>query len=122
MRENQGLRGTLSVIQEAHNDLGEEMNQLKEESGDTQRHRVMLRTSLNKQEREIATLRQRCASLQDQVELGEEARIEERKQAEMASVRRQRARSARRGYRPPSEGSEGQEDSQAGLWPSAGRV
>ena len=122
MRENQGLRGTLSVIQEAHNDLGEEMNQLKEESGDTQRHRVMLRTSLNKQEREIATLRQRCASLQDQVELGEEARIEERKQAEMASVRRQRARSARRGYRPPSEGSEGQEDSQAGLWPSAGRA
>lgn len=57
VRENQGLRGTLSVIQEAHNDLGEEMNQLKEESGDTQRHRVMLKTSLNKQEREITTLR-----------------------------------------------------------------
>ena len=79
VRENQGLRGTLGVIQEAHNDLGEEMNQLKEESGDTQRHRVMLKTSLNKQEREITTLRQRCASLQDQVELGEEARIEERR-------------------------------------------
>ena len=74
VRENQGLRGTLDIVQDAHDELGEEMNQLKEENGNTHRHRVMLRTSLDKNEREIVTLKQRCASLQDQVELNEETR------------------------------------------------
>ena len=81
----------------------------------------MLKTNLDKQERELATLKRRCASLQDQVELNEETRAEEQREAEFVNVQRKRARSARKASRPPSDSSEGQEDPQAVMWPSQGR-
>ena len=81
----------------------------------------MLRTSLDKQERELATLKRRCASLQEEVEQNEEARAEEQRQAEFVNVQRKRAKSAAR--RPPSSDSgEEQEDAEAVLWPSHGRA
>ena len=70
------------------------MNQLKEDCGDTQRQKIMLKTSLDKQQRELQNLKRRCNSLQDQVEEAEEARVEEQRQAEqMINVERKRARS-----------------------------
>ena len=42
----------------------------------------MLKTSLDKQERELQNLKRRCNSLQDHVEEVEEAREEEQRKAE----------------------------------------
>ena len=79
----------------------------------------MLKTSLDKQERELQNLKRRCNSLQDHVEEVEEAREEEQKKAEqMISVERRRARSQRR---PPTDRSEDLEDSAPVMWPSKGR-
>ena len=79
----------------------------------------MLKTSLDKQERELQNLKRRCNSLQDHVEEVEEAREEEQRKAEqMISVERKRARSQRR---PPTDRSEDLEDSAPVMWPSKGR-
>lgn len=49
------------MVQQAHDELLEETNMLKEEVNDLQMQRIKLQSTVDRQDRELATLRQRVA-------------------------------------------------------------
>ena len=53
------------MVQQAHDELVEEINMLKEEVSDLQMQRIRLQSTTERQDREMATLRQRSAQLQN---------------------------------------------------------
>ena len=64
-RECNGLQEQLTMVQQAHDELVEEINMLKEEVSDLQMQRIRLQSTTERQDREMATLRQRSAQLQN---------------------------------------------------------
>jgi len=63
IRENRGLAGTLEIVQQAQNELFHENNLLKEQSSEIERQKMIMKSNLEKQEREIGTQRQKVAHL-----------------------------------------------------------
>ena len=58
-RECQSLHEQLNMVQQAHDEMVEENSMLKEEASDLQLQRLKLQATLERQERELASLRQK---------------------------------------------------------------
>ena len=84
-RECQSLHEQLNMVQQAHDEMVEENSMLKEEASDLQLQRLKLQATLERQERELASLRQKLN--QQEIQLIDSHREQKQLQMQQDSAR-----------------------------------